>query len=336
MLMLSNDDLFVLLQCRRPIHGSSQLTAANYRARADFGNGLFQDVKLDVIDYLMVPRERFCSNASYVVFLLISVEDAGARYQWRLTYASTTLKRKYNYEVMFVIGKPRSPRLQRLLYIENELHGDMLLLDVYDVYRNLTLKTLAAFRYIVSNCKDIKTIIKMDDDVGWNIEKTTELSKKIMDTNSIHCHVAVNATVHRSPSDKWVVTVDEWNHKVFPDYCCGMVYAVPFHAARKMLSVVRRQKFLWLEDVFLTGVLREVAGVGVDIGLVEICVHHLDDEECHRTRAETDRARVLAKVKCPVCDDVIITHKELAKHCLQVHPEDGVESRPQDYSAIKE
>ncbi|VDL65135.1 unnamed protein product [Nippostrongylus brasiliensis] len=73
-----------------------------------------------------------------------------------------------------------------------------------------------------------------------------------------------------------------------------------------------------------------------DIGLVEICVHHLDDEECHRTRAETDRARGLAKVKCPVCDDVIITHKELAKHCLQVHPEDGVESRPQDYSAIKE
>ncbi|WKX96422.1 hypothetical protein Q1695_012679 [Nippostrongylus brasiliensis] len=63
-------------------------------------------------------------------------------------------------------------------------------------------------------------------------------------------------------------------------------------------------------------------------------VHHLDTEECHRIRAETDRERGFAKVKCPVCDDVFVAHKELAQHCQQVHPEDGAEGRPQDYSVI--
>ncbi|KAK6054042.1 hypothetical protein COOONC_08453 [Cooperia oncophora] len=57
------------------------------------------------------------------------------------------------------------------------------------------------------------------------------------------------------------VTKEEWVEEKFPNYCSGMTYFAPLPLIRRMLRAAYTQRFFWVDDVFITGVLTKAANV---------------------------------------------------------------------------
>ncbi|PIO74002.1 hypothetical protein TELCIR_03999 [Teladorsagia circumcincta] len=96
----------------------SHVKSTNYLVRRMFQNVSFRDERLKVTNYLIVPPHGFCNTSIFVVIV----------------------PSKNEYSVLFAVGIPKSQEVQRKLYLESQLYGDLLQADFEDVYHNLTLK----------------------------------------------------------------------------------------------------------------------------------------------------------------------------------------------------
>jgi len=56
---------------------------------------------------------------------------------------------------------------------------------------------------------------------------------------------------------KWSVTTDEWPWSIFPFYVSGGSILITGNAVTPVLEAARVVPFLWIEDVYLNGLLTE-------------------------------------------------------------------------------
>ncbi|RCN49429.1 N-acetyllactosaminide 3-alpha-galactosyltransferase [Ancylostoma caninum] len=215
-------------------------------------------------------------------------EDHTGRRRWRVTYGNPHLRENFKYNLIFSIGVPNRTRDQDLITEESEFYGDILQADHIDAYRNITLKQLAELRYFASSCESIFAVVKLDDDVAWSVNRTAEFISKKVQPNELYCSRRDSHTPMLEEGMKWSVifsffsfwlagvqdfssladadrsiTKEEWGRGRFPVHCLGMIYIVSLSAIRRMLATVHLQKFFWIDDVFITGVLTEASNVTI-------------------------------------------------------------------------
>ena len=77
----------------------------------------------------------------------------------------------------------------------------------------------------------------------------------------IWCRAWHNAPVRRSVTEKWSVSRSRWPEKYWPSYCAGMAYITTKDAVEKILKAAEDEEWLWIDDIFVTGVLAEKAGI---------------------------------------------------------------------------
>ncbi|KAK6056804.1 hypothetical protein COOONC_05688 [Cooperia oncophora] len=124
--------------------------------------------RLAVLNYTIVPRSGICDHVHYLVIVIVSASDTETRQRWRNTYGQ--FQDKFNYSIVFAIGLSQNESFRDALNYEATTYGDMLQADFSDTYRNLTLKAMAALRYAAVTCTDVQGIVKLDDDVAWNMK----------------------------------------------------------------------------------------------------------------------------------------------------------------------
>lgn len=61
----------------------------------------------------------------------------------------------------------------------------------------------------------------------------------------------------RDTTSRWYINEDLFPDDNYPDFCSGTAYLMTSDAAAKIYSTSNNTKFLWIDDVFVTGVLRE-------------------------------------------------------------------------------
>ncbi|EYC37174.1 hypothetical protein Y032_0818g2518 [Ancylostoma ceylanicum] len=215
--------------------------------------------------YINVPPRSFCDDRDFVVVVHSRLNDLETRSNWRRTYGS--FQAMYRFALVFVVGRASTIEEKASLGSEVNIHEDILEVDFNDTYRNLTLKNIAALRYVLVACPEVPTVLKMDDDVAWNMEKAAKLANFTAATNKIHCSLHTNIPASRDTKQKWHVTYEEWSENVFPPYCYGLAYTIPRQGIIRVLQALQTQKFLWIDDIFVTGVLARhsaVSHVNVD------------------------------------------------------------------------
>ena len=82
----------------------------------------------------------------------------------------------------------------------------MLLPNVEDNYHTVGIKLLSAFNWIgkLKNKKDLKWIMKIDDDIMVNFTKLDAyLSNENINQQAIHCPIHGSKKVMRKPKSKW-------------------------------------------------------------------------------------------------------------------------------------
>ncbi|XP_074649116.1 lactosylceramide 1,3-N-acetyl-beta-D-glucosaminyltransferase-like [Tubulanus polymorphus] len=189
-----------------------------------------------------------------------------ARQRIRQTWAA-----RYNASVVFFLGLNNTEGIANQVRAESDKYKDIVVANYVDSYRNLTLKTMSIIQWLNDeSCENVKFVTKTDDDLYVNLPLLKTLLSKLEATRDdkadyIVGRVKRNATPVRDKNSqfykKWGVSEDEYSGRVYPDYCLGSGYLFPYRTVKKLYDVSRTTKPLFLEDVFLTGIVAEKAGI---------------------------------------------------------------------------
>ncbi|KAH9378134.1 hypothetical protein HPB48_004266 [Haemaphysalis longicornis] len=184
----------------------------------------------------------------------------------RRTIGDPHMEASANTTLVFFVGRVRDPALQAAVEAEAHRHGDVVLLDIVDAYRNLTHKFLHGSRWVIDNCllEATRTIVKVDDDTLVNVEALVNHVKKMPERPpQIHCLLYHNVSALRNRSSKWYVTEEEYPNKAYPPYCAGMGYVMTADVLPMLYSASVRVPFFWVDDVYATGMLAAAANVSL-------------------------------------------------------------------------
>ncbi|KAK5986764.1 Hexosyltransferase [Trichostrongylus colubriformis] len=243
-------------------HGRHDIQSINLQMWQLNKEKSFFDPRLAPINFTIVPNASLCSEVRLVVVVHVRAEDAPSRNYWRNTYGDPDLKNQSNYNILFSIGKPSTLSDQEKIEEEAAECGDILQTDYKDAYRNLTLKHLAELRYLTMACPKNVVVLKMDDDIAWNVQNVSTFIRNNITSEELYC-ARLDLAPIRNNASKWYATMEEWSEPMYPPYCSGWCYLAPITVVERLISVAHSQRFFWIDDVFITGVLRKAANVSI-------------------------------------------------------------------------
>lgn len=202
-----------------------------------------------------------CSTGE--MFLLIMVPSAVSNFEQRNAIRSTWGNLSYtNCTVVlkFVLGKSKQSLHQNLAGVENTIYNDILFTDISETYENLSKKSIALLRWASTNCKGVKYLLKIDDDMFLNLPRLLDELKTQPKSNSISGCKVSGASPFRFPLSKWRISRSEYEKDYYPDYIAGTAYLISGDIIPKLYSATESVLYFIFEDVYITGLCREHIG----------------------------------------------------------------------------
>ena len=233
--------------------------------------------------YLLVPQLPKLDNETLLVYVMSRPNNYERRKLIRHTWGNNSLFYQDGARQMvifFTIGHSSSHPLdnqkrntnsnQTVLYNapsshnESSLFRDILMLDMYDSYDNLTLKGLMTMRWIMKHTT-VNYLLKVDEDTIINPFTWIRLTKAYI-KNNISCSVIGHPLTGCYPkrTGKYNVTKESYPSDNFPDIVTGPGYFLSRDAMAAILEISDHlQERLKLEDMFIHGILGSQAGVRI-------------------------------------------------------------------------
>ncbi|KAF7993057.1 hypothetical protein HCN44_005838 [Aphidius gifuensis] len=215
---------------------------------------------------IISPNENHhCKSSPYLYIIICSsVNNQDQRNAIRNTWGSSQHLEALNYSVKinFILGHSEINHDNDLVSIEADKYGDIIQENFHDSYNNLTIKVGMILKWVNKNCKGIKYLMKTDDDMFVNIDNLlTALSSKPHDTNILIGHLVENQIPIRDSSNIWYTPRSMYHHDKFPDFVSGTGYVMSIDVAIKIYNASLKIPFIFLEDVYFTGICADNVGV---------------------------------------------------------------------------
>jgi hypothetical protein len=162
---------------------------------------------------------------------------------------------------------------------ESREHGDILVGDFIESYHNLTYKHLMGLTWVGRYCSHAEFLVKQDDDIVVDYYQLNELLQKppftyILANNGhvIIGKVLKDQKVIRNLTSKWGVTQEEYKRDVFPPFVSGWAYITTPKVGSALVasSQVKTKNYFWIDDVHITGTLREATITSPKITLIDL------------------------------------------------------------------
>ena len=123
-----------------------------------------------------------CNAAvSRLIVLVSSAPDRlTSRNAIRSTWGGREIVSHSQSRLIFVVGLTNDSQLQKQLEQESDKHQDILQVDTYDSYYNLSLKTIGMLNWVKDHCQSTAFVAKIDDDMMAgipNIVKFAEIGR---------------------------------------------------------------------------------------------------------------------------------------------------------------
>ena len=210
-----------------------------------------------------------CEDDIFLVnFIYTEPEQTGRRRLLRTTWAQDTAVPGFKMKTIFVSGfKTGQENAKENLELEAEDHGDILLEDFDDSFRNQHLKSLGALKWIAEKCSKAKYVLKADDDTMVNM---LSLSQHLQDLHSVEQYrtglVMCNRLWTVMPVAReglYAVPEDVFPEDKFPPYCSGLGWVVSGDVALRIIEASYHLKppFV-IDDALVTGLyVREMKDV---------------------------------------------------------------------------
>lgn len=197
---------------------------------------------------------------SIVIMVHTARSNFEQRYAIRNTWGSLKLFKQWHLHLVFLLGidLQSSQELNTQLLNESKQHGDLIMGNFKDSYRNLTYKHLMGYKWVSKFCPQATFILKTDDDIFADIFQVLEvIQAELMSSNRTYAclNMGGNKPI-RDKRSKWFVSKELYPDEMYPDFCSGSSYLMRATDAVKIYSASNRTQFFWIDDVFVTGILR--------------------------------------------------------------------------------
>jgi len=253
-------DIVTKLGARKPLHFEE--TIRSFAARKSFGKGR----RPHWANVSSVPK-NICS--SHLVgsgsTILILVHSHPKNIQRRDSIRKTWGSKRYllsgeTVELLFVLGEVTDTNLSDRVNEEKIINDDIIVGNFQDTYKNLSIKHELGLRWITQNCPKTSTILKADDDAFIDINGLFNFLRRTLDSplpqELLACDVMPEGTKPKR-TGKWKVSREDYPLETYPVYCSGIAYVMSYQVASKLIGEVDKSNWLWIDDVWMTGVLAE-------------------------------------------------------------------------------
>ena len=216
----------------------------------------------------LINSENICSGVSDL-FVLVLVHTATGNFERRKfirnTWGNISMFENQKIRVVFLLGKPEKKQYQSAINFENKQYNDIVQGAFLDTYQNLTYKAVLGLRWVVDNCGQAKFILKVDDDVVVNTPRLL----KVLTTKYSHIKHSIFCAQVRPKGKSRIFRGGKYKveQTIFPNmtrwpvkYCPGRFLVYSSDIIKDLLAAVSFTPFLWLDDVYVTGLLASKVG----------------------------------------------------------------------------
>lgn len=220
-------------------------------------------------DYLYQQDKKEKHQRPIVIVILSARTHFMQRNLIRQTYGSIKYVNNINIlAIAFMLGSVDAPESEKVefseLNDENLKFGDIIMGDFVDSYKNLTRKSIMAYEWVSSFCRDAQFVVKTDDDVVLNIFKLTEeldaLSSTEVTSSTIRCPVHFNGGDAKNVSSKSYVSPVDFPSGHFPKHCNGQLYVATMTVVDRLVEEISKSflgRVCTHEDIFMTAIVPE-------------------------------------------------------------------------------
>ena len=128
-----------------------------------------------------------------------------------------------------------------------------------------------------------------------------EYLEDILDEKFIMCHRNDNPKPQRNLDSPYYISYLDWPMTTFPYFCVGPSYILSVSTAKRLYKTfveVFEDQILCIEDVYITGILRDLSGIKIEEDGLEILTHSPDSANFTLAQAnELNAEEKLAKWK---------------------------------------
>jgi hypothetical protein len=239
---------------------------------------------LRTFDYRL-NSPQICAQSTVQPFFLALVHSKANHFRQRQVIRQTWASQRDLIRHVFLIGladqtglEKGTMDIQSLLESENAKYSDLVQGEFVDHYRNLTYKNLMGLKWVGQYCPSVSFVLKSDDDAFIDVAQLRKFIERTWPSGppaeTLICNVHEDAVVQRS--GKWAVSDEEYPSKTYPAFCSGLAYVMRPQLASKLLRSASRVKALWVDDVFVTGIL--AASVNVRHFYLNLRYTHQQDD----------------------------------------------------------
>ena len=215
------------------------------------------------ISFSIKNDEKSCRNdTELIVVVITSVRNFEDRHAIRHTWAAD-IKTDTTMALVFMVGLTTDDKFQTRLSTEHIRYKDIIQVDFFDSYLNLSLKSLAMLKWVTTHCNHSRFLLKADDDTYINLSLLHHALKKLakQQTDFIVGHVFSGVKPIIDHRSKWYTPLNQYNRSTYPRYVSGTAYAMTTSASRRLLRSSAEVPLFWLEDVYTTGICAQKAHV---------------------------------------------------------------------------
>ncbi|KAH9502352.1 hypothetical protein Btru_073518 [Bulinus truncatus] len=224
----------------------------------------------------LINGESICAKgAPYILIIIPSQIDKrdlreAIRRTWLIAAEMNTWRRfkiTKTIKHIFLFGY-RSKMEQddfKLLQSESVEHGDIVVVNVIDTYRNLSLKILSGIEWTLKYCSGVDYLLKVDDDTLINAPLMVELLVHVQNRSKDNKFVLGLMHTYKKPevsrSGRWEVSEKDYPFRYYPKYFYGHSYAISGASLQLISAVAKKVTLIAPEDAYFTGILPKFAGI---------------------------------------------------------------------------
>lgn len=194
-----------------------------------------------------------------VVVVCSAAGNRARRDAIRASWGAPDHLRGLGLRVVYVLGRDEGRDGDVL--VESRRHGDIVQADFVDSYANLSVKTLAALRWVDQHAACARFVVKTDDDTFINAHLLSRDLAGTAHRRFVMGHVIARAKPVRTLDSKWFTPTSLYAPDVYPTYASGAAYVISGDGVRPLLRAAARMPLFWIEDIFVTGMLARDAGL---------------------------------------------------------------------------
>ncbi|XP_042871987.1 beta-1,3-galactosyltransferase 5-like [Penaeus japonicus] len=220
----------------------------------------------DIPSDFLIEEEDFCGRQQPRLFLVAYVHSSilatRKRSHTRATWAGGgAYSANVSLGVVFMVGRARTPEEQKIVEDESRRYHDIVQGNYTDTYELLSFKALSSLMWVDRHCSAVPWTLHADDDVMVDPFLLTALLREKLsrEKNKFLCYMWKGSRVKRQ--GRWAVRSEDYPSDTYPPYCMGAAWVLRTAVLPRLLTAAVRVPFLWVDDVYVTGILAQAAGV---------------------------------------------------------------------------